>query len=112
MGLKSPDRPAKLTMSDSVTVRPSDSHSCPTCTSSKNRCAAVNDMASFSCTFRLRLAFSWRHTNTKRQSKLRFRHKRLRLAIVRVDADVHDLRFRHLQSLGPALGLDGHVHRD
>src|SRR2546423_1573347 len=44
MGLKSPLRPAKLTTSVSVTVRPSDSHSWPTCTSSKNRCADVNDM--------------------------------------------------------------------
>src|SRR6185437_9321572 len=44
-----PLSPAKLTMSASVMVRPSDSHSWPTSTSSKYRWKGVNDMVALPC---------------------------------------------------------------
>src|SRR5262249_61356684 len=46
IGLKSPLTPAKLTISVWVTVLPSDSHCCPTSTSSKYKCILVKATAS------------------------------------------------------------------
>src|SRR5437870_2177440 len=106
IGLKSPDSPAKLTMSVSVTVRPSDSHSWPTCTSSKYRCAAVNDMASPQRTTSPTMSaaiggasFAWHPQESLRSSWGLLGQQRSRRTIRRVDADVDDFRFRHLQHL-------------
>src|SRR5947208_902441 len=104
MGLKSPLRPAKLTMSVSVTVRPCDSHSCPTSTSSKYRWLAVNDMglspgASMGvATLKLSNRRAAAACESSGRQQLRGRNKRFgpTLRAMRVDPDVHQFRFGDL----------------
>src|SRR6516164_333927 len=108
MGLKSPLRPAKLTMSVSVTVRPCDSHSWPTATSSKYRCCSVNDMLVIPGP---RVPHPTGKSIPPGAHAARCdlpagqQRDRAALRAVRVDADVDDLRLGDAQDLAAALHL-------
>src|SRR5262245_2824076 len=113
MGLKSPLTPAKFTMSASVMVRASDSHSWPTSTSSKKRCCEVNDMAPLPAGLHFHTGESTETGGSSaRVSRSRQQPHRPPLGRVDVDTDVDDLSLGDVQHLVAALGLDGHLHRD
>src|SRR5262249_36841609 len=110
MGLKSPERPAKLTMSVSVMVRPGESQCWPTSTSSKYKCCSVN------MGFTLEMGDGFFGQSTRRRSVrlATFGHERDGLSLGRgdIDAYVNHLCFCHLQDFCAPVHFDINVHGD